>query len=229
MQKKVRKMTSAPHWPPSLPLSAPPSLLPWLPHCPCHCSRHHCLSHCQGCSGLCRHHHHFHWYCNHFLAGIATTYWLIVVCPCAASVSAPIACPRHCRCWLSTQLSLSTRPQTAAPCSFRHNCCLCFNRCSPWVIFWTSLLPPFGWLLSTLVLPLLLSLLPAPTIARLPASSLLSQQEPQAACPWQWQGAGLTTPLQEWWWWQKRLPPPCGRGARSTTPPPSSSSLMLKI
>jgi hypothetical protein len=46
---------------------------------------------------------------------------LIVVCPCAASASATVACPRRCRRWLSTPLPLSTRPQTAAPCSFRRN------------------------------------------------------------------------------------------------------------
>jgi hypothetical protein len=54
-------------------------------------------------------------------AAIATAFWLIVVCPCAASASATVACPRVCRCWLPMPLLLSSRPQTAAPCSFRHN------------------------------------------------------------------------------------------------------------
>ncbi len=31
----VQEMTSAPHWPPPLPVSAPPSPLPWLPRCCC--------------------------------------------------------------------------------------------------------------------------------------------------------------------------------------------------
>jgi hypothetical protein len=46
---------------------------------------------------------------------------LIVVCPCAASASATVACPHACRCWLPAPLPLLSRPQTAAPCSFRHN------------------------------------------------------------------------------------------------------------
>jgi hypothetical protein len=46
---------------------------------------------------------------------------LIVVCPCAASALATIACPRRCRRWLSTPLPLSPQPQTAAPCSCRRN------------------------------------------------------------------------------------------------------------
>ena len=54
-------------------------------------------------------------------AAIASTVWLIVVCPCAASDLATVACPRACRCWLPTPLPLSSRPQTAAPCSFRRN------------------------------------------------------------------------------------------------------------
>jgi hypothetical protein len=41
---------------------------------------------------------------------------LIVVCPCAASALATIACPCLCRQWLSMPLSLSPWPQTAAPC-----------------------------------------------------------------------------------------------------------------
>ena len=57
---------------------------------------------------------------------IAAAFWLIVVCPRAASATATVACPCRCRCWLPAQLSLSLslRPQTTAPCSFRHNCCL---------------------------------------------------------------------------------------------------------
>ncbi len=48
-------------------------------------------------------------------AAIATVFWLIVLCPCAASASATVACPRRCHRWLSTPLPLSPRPQTAAP------------------------------------------------------------------------------------------------------------------
>ena len=33
------------------------------------------------------------------LAAIATPFWLIVVCPFAASSSATVACARACRCW----------------------------------------------------------------------------------------------------------------------------------
>ena len=62
---------------------------------------------------------------------IAAAFWLIVVCPCAASATATIACPRPCCCWLPTQLSLWPRRQTAAPCSFRHNHCLCVYHCFP--------------------------------------------------------------------------------------------------
>ena len=54
-------------------------------------------------------------------AAIATAFWLIVVCPCAASASATVACPHACRCWLPAPLPLLSWPQTAAPCSFRHN------------------------------------------------------------------------------------------------------------
>ena len=62
-------------------------------------------------------------------ADIATTFWLIVVRPCAASASTTIACPRRCRCWLLMPLPLLPQPQTTAPCSFRRNHCLCFNNC----------------------------------------------------------------------------------------------------
>ena len=31
-------------------------------------------------------------------AAIATAFWLIVVCPCAASALATVACPHACRC-----------------------------------------------------------------------------------------------------------------------------------
>jgi hypothetical protein len=54
-------------------------------------------------------------------AAIATAFWLIVVCPCAASASATVACPRRCCRWLSTPLPLSPHLQTAAPCSFCRN------------------------------------------------------------------------------------------------------------
>ena len=59
----VQEMTSAPHWPPHLPLSAPPSPLTWLLHCRRHCHRHRCRCHC------CRRHHHhrFRCYCCRFL------------------------------------------------------------------------------------------------------------------------------------------------------------------
>jgi len=52
---------------------------------------------------------------------IATAFWLIIVSLCAASASATIAWPCACRCWLPTPLPLPSRPQTAAPCSFRRN------------------------------------------------------------------------------------------------------------
>ena len=78
-------------------------------------------------------------------AAIATAFWLIVVCPCASSASATVACPRRCCRWLPTPLPLSVRPQTAASCSFRHNHCLCFYHCfyhcSPWVLFKILLRP----------------------------------------------------------------------------------------
>ena len=54
-------------------------------------------------------------------AAIATAFWLIIVCLCAASASATIAWPCTCRCWLPMPLPLSSRPQTAAPCSFHCN------------------------------------------------------------------------------------------------------------
>jgi hypothetical protein len=47
--------------------------------------------------------------------------YLPLRCP---SVSATIACPGHCHCWLPTLLPLLLWPQTAAPCSFPHNQCL---------------------------------------------------------------------------------------------------------
>ena len=59
-----------PHWPPPLPLSAPPpSLLPWLPRFCCHCRRHHCNCncHCHGCRCLRRQQRRFCCYCYHFL------------------------------------------------------------------------------------------------------------------------------------------------------------------
>ena len=46
---------------------------------------------------------------------IDATFWLMFVCPHAASATATIACPRCCCCWLLTQLALLLRPQTAAP------------------------------------------------------------------------------------------------------------------
>jgi hypothetical protein len=51
-------------------------------------------------------------------AVIAAAFWLIVVCPRAASATATVACPRprRCRCWLRTPLPLVPQPQTAAPC-----------------------------------------------------------------------------------------------------------------
>jgi len=55
------------------------------------------------------------------LSPLPATFWLIFVCPCAASASATIACPRACRCWLPTPLPLLSRPLTAAPCSFSCN------------------------------------------------------------------------------------------------------------
>jgi len=55
-------------------------------------------------------------------AATATAFWLIVVYPYAASALATNACPRACRYWLPTPLPLSSRPRTAAPCSFRRNC-----------------------------------------------------------------------------------------------------------
>jgi len=54
-------------------------------------------------------------------AAIATAFWLIVVCPCAASALATVACPHRCCHWLSTPLPLLPQPQTPAPCSFRRN------------------------------------------------------------------------------------------------------------
>jgi hypothetical protein len=54
-------------------------------------------------------------------AAIAIAFWLIDVCPFAASASATVACARTCRCCLPTPLALSSHPQTAAPCSFHRN------------------------------------------------------------------------------------------------------------
>ena len=39
-------------------------------------------------------------------AAIATAFWLIVVCPCAASALATVACPHRCHRWLLTPLPL---------------------------------------------------------------------------------------------------------------------------
>ena len=73
-------------------------------------------------------------------AAIATAFWLIVVCPCAASASATIACPRRCRHWLLTPLPLLPWLRTAAPCSFRCNCVM-FK-----ILHLTAqLLSPFWW------------------------------------------------------------------------------------
>jgi hypothetical protein len=55
-------------------------------------------------------------------AAIATAFWLNAVCPRAASpASATVACPCRCGCWLTPPSPLSPRPQTAAPCSFRRS------------------------------------------------------------------------------------------------------------
>ncbi len=61
-------------------------------------------------------------------AAIATAFWLIVVCPCAAyaMASATVACPRRYRRWLLTPLSLLPQPQTAVPCSSCRKCVM-FN------------------------------------------------------------------------------------------------------
>jgi len=88
-----------------------PSPLPWLPRC---------RRHCHGCRVVAT-------------IAIATvtiatatamaaaisaatsTISAAIFCPHAASAFATVACPRRCRCWLSTPLPLSPRPQTAAP------------------------------------------------------------------------------------------------------------------
>ena len=83
---------------------------------------------------------------------IATIFWFIDVSPCTSSASTTVACPRCWCCWLKMPLQLSPQPQTAAPCSFCRNRCLCFYHCfyhctSCWcskyyldkVIYWTSL------------------------------------------------------------------------------------------
>jgi hypothetical protein len=49
-------------------------------------------------------------------AAIATAFWLIDVCPRAASATATVACPHRCRCWLRTPLPLAPWPHTTAPC-----------------------------------------------------------------------------------------------------------------
>ena len=106
-----------PHWPPPLPLSAP-----------CWCHRHCCHGHhvvaaiaavaidaatatAASVSAATR----------TDSAAIATAFWLTVVCPFAASASATVACACTCRCCLLMPLPLLSRPQTAAPCSFRRN------------------------------------------------------------------------------------------------------------
>ncbi len=93
----------------------PPSPLPWLPRCRRHCRRRHC--HCYGCRHLRRHQHRFCCHCYRFLVDCC----LPLPRPCAASAWTTIACPRACRCWLPMPLPLSSRLQTAAPCSFRRN------------------------------------------------------------------------------------------------------------
>ena len=56
---------------------------------------------------------------------IATTFWLIVVCPCAASALATAACPCRCRHWLPTPLPLSPcsrKPLPPAPSAATARC-----------------------------------------------------------------------------------------------------------
>ena len=83
-------------------LSTPLPPSPYRCHCRCHC---------------------------HISAAIATTFWLIVVCPCTASTLATVACTRRCHCWLRTPLPPATRPQTAVPCPLlllpQPLCCPC--------------------------------------------------------------------------------------------------------
>jgi len=85
-------------------------------------------------------------------AAIATAFWLIVVCPCTASLLLPplpapavtaVGCRRRCHCYRACKLvPLAPSAATSASC-FYH----CFYHCSPWwcskyyldqVIFWTS-------------------------------------------------------------------------------------------
>ena len=100
-----------PHWPPPLPLSAP------------------CWRHCHRCYGCCvvatiaaiaiaaatTTAAAVFAPTSTVSAAIATAFWLIYVCPCAACASATVAFTRACRWWLLMPLPLSSRPQTAAP------------------------------------------------------------------------------------------------------------------
>ena len=118
-----------------------------------------------------RHQHRFRCNCYRFLVA----YCLPLRCLCfghcclpsrlpllaADDIATVIAATNHC------PLLLPPQPGDVQNITFK-------------VIFWTSLLPLFGWLSSALTLPLLSPLLPAPAAARLSASSSLPRRAPPA-------------------------------------------------
>ena len=106
-----------PHWPPPLPLSAPC----WRRRHRCHGCRVVATIATVAIAAATATAAAISAATSTVSAAIATAFWLIVVCPFAASALATVACPCRCRHWLSTPLPLSPLPQTAAPCSFRRN------------------------------------------------------------------------------------------------------------
>ena len=185
MQIIVKKMTSTPHWLPPLSLLAP-----------CWRHRHRCHG-CHGCHG-----------CRVAVAiaaaaatsaafsaatvsaAIATAFWLIAVCPCAASLLPPllpapaiaaVGCRRHhhCRC---NRKPLPPAPSAAAAASASTAVLLVLGPSNILNIFTATfrLIVVYPRAVSAF------ATVACPAVAQLPTSSSQLQHEPpapQAACP----------------------------------------------
>jgi hypothetical protein len=154
------------------PMLAPSSPLQWLPRCRRHRRHCHCCCHLP-LPWLCRRlrRHHFR--------AIATTFWLIVVCPCAASLLLPPlpnpavaagGCQHHCHSAAANGCLLLLPPQplpqfqplfSLVMFKILHKPSNILNIFT--ATFWLIVVYPH--------LSLLLPPLPAPTVARLPTSS----------------------------------------------------------